>query len=54
MNERFAKLEKNFDVKLNDRKEVMKAFIQNVFAKFKEEMKKMFSGQFSQQEEKCP
>ena len=30
----------------------MKAFIQNFFARFKEEMKKMFSEQFSQQEER--
>ena len=42
MNERFEKLEENSDVKFNDHKEVMKAFIQNVFAEFKEEMKKMF------------
>ena len=54
MNERFEKLEENSDVKFNDHKEVMKAFIQNVFAEFKEEMKKMFSGQFSQQEDKFP
>ena len=30
----------------------MKAFIQNLFAEFQEEMKKMFSEQFSQQEER--
>ena len=33
-------------------KEGMKAFIQNLFAEFKEELKKMFSEQFSQQEER--
>ena len=32
--------------------EGMKAFIQNLFAKFTEETKKMFSEQFSQQEER--
>ena len=30
----------------------MKAFIQNLFAEFQEEMKRMFSEQFSQQEER--
>ena len=47
LDERIAKLEENFDVKFNDHKEGMKAFIQKLFAEFKEEMKKMFSEQFS-------
>ena len=54
MDERIAKLEENFNVKFNGYKEGMKAFIQNLLAEFKEEMKKkkMFSEQFSQQEER--
>ena len=52
MDERIAKLEENFDVKFNDHKEGMKAFIQNLYAEFKEEMKKMFVEHFSQQEER--
>ena len=40
MDARIVKLEENFDVKFNDHKEGMNAFIQNVFAEFKEEMKK--------------
>ena len=50
MDGRIAKLEENFDVKFNDHKEGMKAFIQNLFVEFKEEMKKMFLEQFSQLE----
>ena len=42
MNERIAKFDEYFDVKFNYHKG-MKAFIQNLFAEFKEEMKKMFS-----------
>ena len=41
--ERIAKSEENLDVKFNDHKEGMKAFIQNLFAELIEEMKKMFS-----------
>ena len=54
MDERIAKLEENFYVKFNDHKEDTKAFIQNLFAEFKEEIKKkkMFSEQFSRQEER--
>ena len=52
MDRRIAKFEGNFDVKFNDHKEGMKAFIQNLFVEFKEELKKMFSEQFSQQEER--
>ena len=48
MDERIAKLEENFNVKFNDHKEGMKAFIQNLFAELKEEMKKMLLEQFSQ------
>ena len=51
MDERIAKLEENFDVKFNDLRERMKAFIQNFFAEFTEEMKKIFLELFSQQEE---
>ena len=40
MDERIAKLEENFNVKFNGCKEGMKAFIQNLLAEFKEEMKK--------------
>ena len=40
MDERIAKLEENFYVKFNDHKEGTKAFIQNLFAEFKEEIKK--------------
>ena len=50
MDERIAKLEENFDVKFNDLRERMKAFIQNFFAEFTE-MKKIFLELFSQQEE---
>ena len=50
--ERIAELEENFDVKYNGHKEGIEAFIQNLFAEFKEEMKKMFSEQFSQEEER--
>ena len=39
MDERIAKLEENLSVKFNNHKEGMKAFIQNLFAEFKEEMK---------------
>ena len=42
MDERIAKLEENFDVKRNDDKEGMKAFIQTVVAEFKEDLKKHF------------
>ena len=52
MDERIAKLEENFDVKFNDLREGMKAFIQNFFVEFTEEMKKIFLEQFSQQEER--
>ena len=41
MDARIVKLEENFDVKFNDHKEGMNAFIQNTFAEFKEEMKKI-------------
>ena len=46
MDERNAKLEENFDVKFNDHKEGVKAFIQNLFAEFKEEIKKCFRNNF--------
>ena len=39
MDERTAKLVENLNVKFNNHKEGMKAFIQNLFAEFKEEMK---------------
>ena len=35
MDERIVKFEENFNVKFNDHKEGMKAFIQNWFAEFK-------------------
>ena len=44
MDEIIAKLEENFNVKFNDHKEGIKAFIQNLFAEFKEEMKKNVFG----------
>ena len=52
MDERIAKLEENFDVKFNDHKEGIKAFIQNLFDQFKEEMKEIISEQCSRQEER--
>ena len=52
MDEGISKLKENLDAKINDHKEGTKAFIQNLFAEFKEEMKKMSLEQFSQQEER--
>ena len=52
MDEGISKLKENLDAKFNDHKEGTKAFIQNLFAEFKEEMKKMSLEQFSQQEER--
>ena len=52
IDERIAELEENFDVKYNGHKEGIEAFIQNLFAELKEQMKKMFSEQFSQEAER--
>ena len=49
MGERIAKLEENFDVKFNGHKVDVQTFIQNLFAEFKEEMKKNVFGTFFQQ-----
>ena len=45
MHERIAKFQESFNIKFNDHKEDMKAFIQNLLPEFKKEMK-----QFSQKE----
>ena len=50
MGERIAKLEENFDVKFNGHKVDVQTFIQNLFAEFKEEMKKNVSVTFFQHE----
>ena len=56
MGERIAKLEENFDVKFNGHKVDIQTFILNLFAEFKEEMKKKcFQNIFSPQiEDKYP
>ena len=50
MGERIAKLEENFDVKFKGHKVDVQTFFQNLFAEFKEEMKKNVSGTFFQHE----
>ena len=53
MDKRIVEFELNFDFSFNYHKEVMKVFIQNLFAEFKEDMKKnIFSEKCCHQEER--
>ena len=56
MDEIIAKLEENFGVKFNDHKKGIKAYIQNLFAEFKEKiLKKVFRTIFAaRREDKHP